>query len=333
MTLRIEAGLALIDVEWQDAPARVQRRRPRDAQGARLRLDAARRPRRVAPLRRAPRRSGASWSTARRAGLTTGIVVDWADWDRLYRDAGLFPPKSEHPLPYESMILDDDGVEVGYCTSLRLLAGAAAAHRHRAGPPRPRRPTAPTCGSSWPSPTTTPRSGSPRPRCRSSTRRGRRHDLLARLRRDRRRRRPQRPHPRGVPRQGRPAHAGAGEERDGRRRRDHRGADAGLLVHDVLLRAEPAAAGDHPRARPGPARLPAADDAVVVPPDRRRRLPAVRRRPRAEPPGDPPALAAGRGRLRALPPRPRPGLPGRSGRCSTTRRPTSSARTPRTRST
>ena len=84
----------------------------------------------------------------------------------------------------------------------------------------------------------------------------------------------------------------------------------GLLVHDVLLRAEPAAAGDHPRARPGEARLPAADDAVVVPPHRRRRLPAVRRRPRPEPAGDPPALAARRRRLRALPPRPRPGVPG-----------------------
>ena len=48
---------------------------------------------------------------------TTGVVVDWADWDRLYRDNDLFPPKSEHPLPYESMILDDDRNEVGYCTS------------------------------------------------------------------------------------------------------------------------------------------------------------------------------------------------------------------------
>jgi aminomethyltransferase len=53
---------------------------------------------------------------------TTGIVVDWQDWDRLYRDAGLFPPKSEHPFPYESMILDDDPhhdgqSEVGFCTS------------------------------------------------------------------------------------------------------------------------------------------------------------------------------------------------------------------------
>ena len=107
----------------------------------------------------------------------------------------------------------------------------------------------------------------------------------------------------------------------------------GLLVHDVLLRAEPAAAGDHPGARPGPARLPAADDAVVVPPDRRRRLPAVRRRPRPEPAGDPPPLAARRRRLRPLPPRPRPGRARRSSRCSTTRRRTSSARTPRTRST
>ena len=42
---------------------------------------------------------------------------------------------------------------------------------------------------------------------------------------------------------------------------------------------------------------------------------------------------ARRRRLRPLPPRPRPGRARRSGRCSTTRRPTSSARTPRTRPT
>ena len=39
-----------------------------------------------------------------------------------FRNAGHFPPKSEHPLPYESMILDEDPQgdgqsEVGYCTS------------------------------------------------------------------------------------------------------------------------------------------------------------------------------------------------------------------------
>ena len=106
-----------------------------------------------------------------------------------------------------------------------------------------------------------------------------------------------------------------------------------LLVHHVLLRAEPAAPGDHPRARPGRARLPAADDAVVVPPDRRRRLPAARRRPRPEPAGDPAPLAARRRRLRPLPPRPRPGLPGDPAAVRQRAARTSSARTPRTRPT
>ena len=55
--------------------------------------------------------------------LTTGIIVDAADWDRLYREADLFPPKSEHPWPYEAMVLDEDGVEVGYCTSFVYSPG------------------------------------------------------------------------------------------------------------------------------------------------------------------------------------------------------------------
>jgi glycine cleavage system aminomethyltransferase T len=48
-----------------------------------------------------------------------GIVVDWADWDRLHREAGLLPSKSEHPLPYESMLYDasEDRAQAGYVTS------------------------------------------------------------------------------------------------------------------------------------------------------------------------------------------------------------------------
>ena len=130
------------------------------------------------------------------------------------------------------------------------------------------------------------------------------------VRRHRHRRRPQRSDERGVPRAGRPAHAGARAAAPGRRRGHHRGAAAGVLVHHVLLRAQPAAAGDHPRAEPGRARLPAADDAVGLPPDRRRRLPAVRQRPRAERADDPAALAARRRRLHPLPLRPRPRHPG-----------------------
>ena len=49
--------------------------------------------------------------------MTTGVIVDAGDWDRIHRAVGLFPPKSEHPLPYESILLDDDHAEVGYCTS------------------------------------------------------------------------------------------------------------------------------------------------------------------------------------------------------------------------
>jgi aminomethyltransferase len=49
---------------------------------------------------------------------TVGLVLDWADYDRLYNDAGLIPPKDETPLDYESMLYDDDGERIGYATSL-----------------------------------------------------------------------------------------------------------------------------------------------------------------------------------------------------------------------
>ncbi len=254
MTLRIEAGLALIDIEWHDARLAMSDAdtvTPKELGfGWMLRgvRDGSRRFVGSEAIRRELLDGTSRWAT-------TGIVVDWADWDRLYRDDDLFPPKSPHPLPYESMLYhqsgDDDRNEVGYCTSFvysPVLQRHIGIARVRPGP---RRRPAPSCGSSWPSTTTTPRSGSPRPRCRSSTLREEEGMSLPRVRRDRRRRRPQRAHPRGVPREGGAAHPGAGEERRRRRRGDHRGAGAGLPVHDVLLRAEPAAARDHPRARPG----------------------------------------------------------------------------------
>jgi aminomethyltransferase len=49
---------------------------------------------------------------------TVGLVLDWADYDRVYNEAGLIPPKDETPLDYESMLYDDDGERVGYATSL-----------------------------------------------------------------------------------------------------------------------------------------------------------------------------------------------------------------------
>ena len=64
--------------------------------------------------RRAIRRELAD-NTSRWA--TVGIVADWQDWDQLHRRLGLLPPKDERPLPYESMLYDDAGAQVGYATA------------------------------------------------------------------------------------------------------------------------------------------------------------------------------------------------------------------------
>lgn len=116
MTLRIEAGLALIDVEWHDARLAFgdsQKVTPKELGwgwmlgGVR---DGSRRFVGSEAIRRELEQGTSRWAT-------TGIVVDWVDWDRVHRDAGLFPPKDPTPWPYEAMLLDDDGAEVGYCTS------------------------------------------------------------------------------------------------------------------------------------------------------------------------------------------------------------------------
>jgi aminomethyltransferase len=116
MTLRIEAGLPLIDIEWHDARlafSEADKVTPKELGfGWMLRgvRDGSRRFVGSEAIRRELNDGTSRWAT-------TGIVADWADWDRLHREAGLFPPKSEHPLPYESMVLDDDRTEIGYCTS------------------------------------------------------------------------------------------------------------------------------------------------------------------------------------------------------------------------
>lgn len=116
MTLRIEAGLPLVDVEWHDARLAFSDAdcvTPKELGfGWMLRgvRDGSRRFVGSDAIRRELVDGTSRWAT-------TGIVVDADDWLRLYREADLFPPKSEHPLPYESMILDDERAEVGYCTS------------------------------------------------------------------------------------------------------------------------------------------------------------------------------------------------------------------------
>ena len=49
---------------------------------------------------------------------SVGLFVDYADYNRVYNEAGLIPPMDETPLDYESMLYDDDGDRIGYATSL-----------------------------------------------------------------------------------------------------------------------------------------------------------------------------------------------------------------------
>jgi len=115
MMLRIEAGLPLIDVEFHNsrlAYTDADRCTPKElGMGWMLRgIDDGR------PFvgRDAIRRELAE-GTSRWA--TVGIVADWQDWDRLYREGGLLPPKDERPLSYESMLYDESRAQVGYATA------------------------------------------------------------------------------------------------------------------------------------------------------------------------------------------------------------------------
>jgi len=47
----------------------------------------------------------------------SGLVVDWEDYDRVYGDAGLIPPKEHAPVHEDWMVYDGDGSRVGYATS------------------------------------------------------------------------------------------------------------------------------------------------------------------------------------------------------------------------
>jgi aminomethyltransferase len=47
----------------------------------------------------------------------TGLMLDWAEYDRIYTQAGLIPPKDHTPIQGEMFLYDDDDRQVGYTTS------------------------------------------------------------------------------------------------------------------------------------------------------------------------------------------------------------------------
>ena len=115
MMLRIEAGLALVDVEFHNSRLVFtddDRFTPQElGMGWMLRgLDDDRAFVGRDAIRRELAEGTSRWTSV-------GLIVDWQDWNRLYRDAGLLPPKDERPLPYESMLYDDDGSQIGHATS------------------------------------------------------------------------------------------------------------------------------------------------------------------------------------------------------------------------
>jgi aminomethyltransferase len=115
--LRIEAGLPLVDVEWHDSRTAwtdQDRVTPTElGQGWMLRgvREGARRFIGSEAIRRELVEGRSRWATV-------GVVVDWADWDRLHREAGVLPTKSERPVGWEQWLRDADGDEqVGHVTS------------------------------------------------------------------------------------------------------------------------------------------------------------------------------------------------------------------------
>jgi len=47
----------------------------------------------------------------------TGLVVDWRDYDRIYDEAGLIPPKDHTPIQDEYYVYDDALNQLGFATS------------------------------------------------------------------------------------------------------------------------------------------------------------------------------------------------------------------------
>jgi aminomethyltransferase len=113
---RIEAGLALIGVEFSSsrfAWSDLERVTPKELGfGWMLRgIDDGTRP----FIGRDAIRRELAERTSRWA--TVGLLLDWADHDRVYNEAGLVPPKDETPVEDEFMLYDDAGERIGYSTS------------------------------------------------------------------------------------------------------------------------------------------------------------------------------------------------------------------------
>jgi len=114
--LRIEAGLLLLDADfdssrfaWNDA----HRSTPIELGWGWMFKDLARDDRPFIGRRALERELADGTSRWKMSGL----IVDWRDYDRVYDEAGLLPPKDHTPIVEDWMVYDDDDQRVGYATS------------------------------------------------------------------------------------------------------------------------------------------------------------------------------------------------------------------------
>ena len=113
---RIEAGLVLLDVDfhssrfaWTDA----DRTTPLEL-GLGWMFKGLEADDRAFIGRDAIRRERAAGSSRWKL---SGLIVDWREYDRIYDEAGLIPPKDHTPIQDEYYIYDDDLRQLGYATS------------------------------------------------------------------------------------------------------------------------------------------------------------------------------------------------------------------------
>lgn len=114
--LRIEAGLLLLDVDFQSsrfAWTDEQRSTPLEL-GLGWMLKGIESDDRAFIGRRALLRERAD-RTSRWA--FTGLLVDWHDYNRIYDEAGLIPPRRHVPVQEEMFVYEPHGGQVGYATS------------------------------------------------------------------------------------------------------------------------------------------------------------------------------------------------------------------------
>ena len=222
MMLRIEAGLPLIGVEWHDSrtPAPTPSGSPRRSSGMGWMLRASATAAGAFVGREAIRRELVE-GTSRWA--TIGIVVDWADWDRLHRDAGAAPgqgraaarPGRRCCATTRTARASRSATSPASCYSpvlqrhiglARVRPELAAAGTELHMEPTVHHDTHTVAVGHRAAALLQPRAEDGQMTETSPGAPAAPHVV----RRDRRRRRPQRPHQRGVPRQGGAAHARSG---------------------------------------------------------------------------------------------------------------------------